>query len=243
MPVPSLAEASSTSSRGMARTFSSSSITTSGCADGRSILLMTGMITRFWREREVDVGERLRLDPLGGVDDQDGALAGLEAVAHLVGEVDVAGRVDEVEAVDQAVGGRVLDPDRARLDRDALLALEIHRIEDLAGHLPRIDRVGHLEEPVRERRLAVIDVGDDGEVAQARLGDRHREASVAHAVGRMVDRCRRPVIAAKRWGGTDESVKRPGRCIVEADAVDRLAKGGVMGIIPAAQPCPTSVVA
>ena len=47
-PVPSLAEASSTSSRGMARTFSSSSMTTSSWAEGRSILLRTGMIVRFW---------------------------------------------------------------------------------------------------------------------------------------------------------------------------------------------------
>ena len=46
--VPSLAETRITSSRGMASTFSSSSMTTSGWADGRSILLMTGTITRPW---------------------------------------------------------------------------------------------------------------------------------------------------------------------------------------------------
>jgi hypothetical protein len=37
--------------------------------------------------------------------------------------------------------------------------------------------VGELEEPVRERGLAVIDVGNDREVAQAILGDGH-EAGV-----------------------------------------------------------------
>ena len=122
---------------------------------------------------EVDVGERLRLDALGRVDDEDRALAGLQAVADLVGEVDVAGRVDEVQAVDQAVPRGVLEPRRAGLDRDALLALEVHRIEDLARHLPRVDRVGHLEQAIGERGLAVIDVGDDREVAQAVLGDGH----------------------------------------------------------------------
>ena len=71
----------------------------SGSADGRSILLRTGMSVRFSLEREVDVGERLGLDALGRVDDEDRALAGLEAVADLVAEVDVAGRVDEVEPV------------------------------------------------------------------------------------------------------------------------------------------------
>ncbi len=127
-------------------------------------------------QREVDVGERLGLDALRGVDHEDRALAGLEAVADLVGEVDVAGRVDEVEPVDQAVTGRVLEAYRARLDRDPLLALEVHRVEDLAHHLAPLDRVRHLEQPVGERGLAVVDVGDDREVAQAFLGDGHEAA-------------------------------------------------------------------
>ena len=128
-------------------------------------------------QRQVDVGERLGLDALGGVDDEDRALAGLQAVADLVGEVDVAGRVDEVEAVGQAVLGRVLEADGAGLDGDALLALEVHRVEDLARHLARVDGVRQLQQSIGERRLAVIDVGDDREVAQAVLGDGH-EAGV-----------------------------------------------------------------
>ena len=48
--------------------------------DDRQILL----------ERQVDVGHRLRLDALGGVDDEQRAFAGGEAAADLVGEVDVA---------------------------------------------------------------------------------------------------------------------------------------------------------
>ncbi len=127
--------------------------------------------------REMDVGEGLGLDPLGGIDDEDRALAGLEAVAHLVGEVDVAGRVDEVEAVVQAVARRVLEADGPGLDRDPLLPLEVHRVEDLAHHLPPLDRVGQLEQSIGEGRLAVIDVGDDREVAEAVLGDGH-EAGV-----------------------------------------------------------------
>ena len=151
-------------------------MTTSGWADGRSILLMTGMIVRPFAQGEMDVGEGLRLDALGGVDDEDRALAGLQAVADLVGEVDVAGRVDEVQPVGQAVARRVLEAHGAGLDRDALLALEVHRIEDLARHLPGVDRVGHLQQAVGQRGLAVVDVGDDREVAQALLGDGHGAA-------------------------------------------------------------------
>ena len=50
-------------------------------------------------EREVGVGKRLRLDPLRRVDDEERPLARLERARDLVGEVDVAGRVDQVELV------------------------------------------------------------------------------------------------------------------------------------------------
>ena len=52
--------------------------------------------------RRVAVGDRLRLDPLRRVDDEQRALAGGERARHLVGEVDVARRVDQVEVVDAA---------------------------------------------------------------------------------------------------------------------------------------------
>jgi hypothetical protein len=47
-------------------------------------------------DREVGVGDGLRLDALRGVDDEQRALAGGQRAADLVGEVDVAGGVDEV---------------------------------------------------------------------------------------------------------------------------------------------------
>ena len=52
---------------------------------------------------EVGVGDGLGLDALGGVDQQDRALAGGQATRDLVVEVDVAGRVDQVELVGLAV--------------------------------------------------------------------------------------------------------------------------------------------
>ena len=50
-------------------------------------------------EGQVGVGQGLGLDALGGVDDQEGAVAGGQAARDLVGEIDVAGGVDEVEDV------------------------------------------------------------------------------------------------------------------------------------------------
>ena len=58
--------------------------------------------------------------------------------------------------------GRVLGE-----DRDALLALEVDRVEDaLADVLVLAERAGLPEHRVDERRLAVVDVRDDRDVAE-----------------------------------------------------------------------------
>ena len=65
--------------------------------------------------------------------------------------------------------------DGVGLDGDAAFALEVHGVEDLGLHLARGDGAGELEEPVGEGGLAVIDVGDDGEVADVGWGERGHE--------------------------------------------------------------------
>ncbi len=113
----------------------------------------------------VDVGERLRLDALAGVDHQERALAGGERAVDLIGEVDVARGVDQIEDVVLAVARPVIEPHGLRLDGDAALALDIHGIEHLLLHLARLEPAGELNQPVGKRRLAVVDVRDDGEIA------------------------------------------------------------------------------
>ena len=49
--------------------------------------------------REVDVGDRLRLDALGRIDDEQRAFAGRERARDFVGKIDVAGRIEEVKPV------------------------------------------------------------------------------------------------------------------------------------------------
>ena len=116
---------------------------------------------------EVEVRQGLRLDPLRGVDDEHRALARRQRPRHLVREVDVARRVDEVERVLVAVARPVEQAHRVRLDRDAALALEIHRVEHLIDRLLGVHRPGEGQQPIRERRFAVIDVRDDREIADA----------------------------------------------------------------------------
>ena len=113
-------------------------------------------------EREVAVGKRLRFDPLGRVDEQERAFTCGEAARHLVPEVDVAGRVDQVEDVVLPVEPHVL-----RLDGDAPLALQVHRVHVLGAHVARVDGARELQDPVGERGLAVVDVGHDRQVPDA----------------------------------------------------------------------------
>ena len=114
---------------------------------------------------EIGVGEGLGFDALGGIDDEQGAFAGGERAGDLVGEVDVAGGVDEVELVGVAILGLVDHADGVGLDGDAAFALEVHSVEDLGLHFARGERAGELEEAIGEGGFAMIDVGDDGEVA------------------------------------------------------------------------------
>ncbi len=119
-------------------------------------------------DRLIDVGERLRLDALAGIDHQDRALARGERPADFVGEIHVAGRVHQVKDIVLAVPRLVVQPDGLRLDRDAALALDIHGIEHLVAEVALIHAAGQLDQPIGQRRLAMVDMGDDREVADMR---------------------------------------------------------------------------
>jgi hypothetical protein len=82
----------------------------------------------------------------------------------------VARSVDEVELIGVAVPGRVGHPDRVQFDGDAALALQVHGVEQLLAHLPLFDRAGRLDQPVRQRGFAMVDVGDDAEIPNLGLG-------------------------------------------------------------------------
>ncbi len=120
-------------------------------------------------DREVGIRERLGFHALRRVDNQQRALRRGERPGDLVREVDVPRRVDQVQNIRLAVIRVIREPDRMGLDRDAALPLEVHRVEDLRLHLARLQSARQLEESVRERALAVVDMGDDGEVADVTL--------------------------------------------------------------------------
>jgi hypothetical protein len=96
----------------------------------------------------------------------------------------VSGRVDQVDLVALPAHGR----DRGR-DRDPTVLLLGHPVHRRGAFVDRAEEAllaGREQDALRERRLAGIDVGDDPDVAQQRLGGRthllrlrtvgHREA-------------------------------------------------------------------
>ena len=88
----------------------------------------------------------------------------------------MAGRVDEVEDVVLAILGAVIQAHGLGLDGDAALALDVHRIEHLLLHVAQLEPAGLLDQAVGKRRLAVVDMGDDGEIADVGEGRCHSRA-------------------------------------------------------------------
>ena len=118
-------------------------------------------------QRQEQVRDGLRLDALAGVDHQDGAFARRQGAGHLVGEVDVSGGVDQVELIALAVARRMVHAHGVQFDGDAPLAFQLVGVEHLGAHLAGVERTGEFKEAIGQRRLAVVDVRDDAEVANA----------------------------------------------------------------------------
>ena len=113
----------------------------------------------------VGVRQRLRFDALRGVHHQQRAFAGSQRARDFVAEVHVAGRVDQVELVGLAVVRRIHHAHRMGLDGDAAFALQVHRIQHLGLHLARRQRAGELQQTVGKRAFPMVNMGDDGEIA------------------------------------------------------------------------------
>ena len=118
--------------------------------------------------RQVDIGDGLRLDSLGGIHHQQRPFARAEAARDFVGEIHVARRINQVQLVGFAVARLVKHRDRMRLDGDAALLFQVHGIEQLVFHFARGDGAGAVQQPVRQRRLPMVNMGDDAEIADMR---------------------------------------------------------------------------
>ena len=107
-------------------------------------------------------GLGLRLDAGDGVEQRDRAVEDAQRALDLDGEVDVAGRVDDVDAVLAPLAGR-----RGGRDRDAALLLLLHPVHRGGALVDLADLVGPprvIEDALGRRRLTGVDVRHDPDV-------------------------------------------------------------------------------
>ena len=103
---------------------------------------------------------RLRHRPFGRVDQHQRPVGHPQHALDLAAEVGVAGRVDEVDLHALVVDGDVLGQ-----DRDAALALQVVGVEDaIADELAGAELAALAQQAIDQRGLAVVDVGDDGDI-------------------------------------------------------------------------------
>ena len=152
-------------------------------------------------DRLVDVGQGLRLHALGGINHQDRPFARGQRARNLVGEVDVARGVDEVQLVVVAVGRGVAEAHRGQFYGDATFALEVQLVQQLRLHFAWVDSPGDLQDPVRQGGFPMIDMGDDAEVPYSVGGPRHVGLILpAGAIGAALARRNRVLVPESgRW--------------------------------------------
>ena len=103
----------------------------------------------------------LRHGTLCGIDEQDDAVHHGQHALHLAAEIGMSGGVDDVD-----LGILVHDSGVLGEDGDAALTLDVVRVHDTVGNcLILAEYAALLEHLVHKRGLAVVDVGDDGDVA------------------------------------------------------------------------------
>ena len=138
----------------------------SGRAPGRSILLTHDDRLQAQRQRLARDEARLRHRAFLRIDQQQHAVDHRQHALHFAAEVGVARGVDDVD-----VGAFVLDRAVLRQDRDAALLFEVVRVHHAGIDLLVVaESAGLTQQLVDERGLAVVNVGDDGDVANGAFG-------------------------------------------------------------------------
>ena len=119
---------------------------------------------RFETARERLLGHEpgLRHRSVHGIDQDQHGVHHRQDALDLPAEIGVARRIDDVDPVAAPAQGGIL-----REDGDPSFALEIVAVHDSFGRRRALtERPGLLQQTVHQGRLAVIDMGDDGDIAE-----------------------------------------------------------------------------
>ena len=130
-------------------------------------------------ERLAQHESRLRQRSFRRIDEQHHAVDHRKRPFDLAAKIGVPRRIDDVDKDVAIMDGRIL-----RHDGDPALALEVVTVHGALGHaLIRPKRSALMQERIDQRGLAMVDVGNDGDIPAGRIGDRHLPSIAARGSG------------------------------------------------------------
>ncbi|KKU37072.1 MAG: hypothetical protein UX51_C0033G0003 [Candidatus Azambacteria bacterium GW2011_GWF2_46_32] len=104
---------------------------------------------------QIKIGERLRLNALGRVNQKNRSFNRGEGPRDLVIEINMSRSINQIQRkliIFQRRNGRLIKHlNRLHLDRDSPLALNIHLIQKLFFHLPLLNRSRKFKKPIGQR--------------------------------------------------------------------------------------------
>ena len=116
---------------------------------------------------KIQVADGLCFDSLRCVYNQNRPFTCGKRPGNFVREIHVPGCIDQIECVVLSVLRRVLHLDGVQLDRDPSFLLQVHVVEHLVDDKVALcDRAGQLQQAIRKRGFAMVDVRDDAEISK-----------------------------------------------------------------------------
>ena len=113
---------------------------------------------------EIQIGDGLRLNALGGVYQQQSAFAGGQCAAYFIAEIYVTGGIDQVQNV-FLPSYVIVNLNGVALDGDAFFPFQVHIVQYLVHHVAVADGGGDCKQPVCQGTFTVINMGDDAKIA------------------------------------------------------------------------------
>ena len=121
---------------------------------------------------QIQVGQGLRLNPLGCIDQEQCAFAGGKGAGNLITEINMTWGINEVQRVGFAVIGLERQADSLRFDGNATLPFYIHGIEHLILKFAISHNLAELNHPVGQGGFAVINMGNNAKISNILHGAR-----------------------------------------------------------------------
>ena len=118
---------------------------------------------------QIDIGQCLGLHTLHGVDHQQDSFTSGQTTGNFVSEVDVTWRIDQIEFIQFAVFGPMVDTNSRHFYGDPALPFQIHAIQDLLAHSAGFHCTSHFQEAVGKGGFPMVNMSDDAEVPDVGL--------------------------------------------------------------------------